>query len=75
MSGWLSMSQACAHLGISRSTLYRMCRDGRLSGRTLPGVRGLSFQLHELDALQVAVTPKPANEVAPAVARRRRGSI
>lgn len=73
MPKWLSLDQAGAHLGISRSTLYRMCNDGRLIARQLPGVRGKRFSVDDLEALLEPMKPRKPIEVDSR--RRRRGSI
>jgi excisionase family DNA binding protein len=70
MGGWLSLNQACSHLGLSRSTMYRMCEDGRLVAHELPGVRGLRFALEDLNTL-----PTKLRRGRNRVVTRRRGSL
>jgi len=70
MPGWLSLNQACSHLGLSRSTMYRMCGDGRLVAHELPGVRGLRFALEDLDALPAKLRPERSR-----IKSKRKGSL
>src|SRR5205814_3694013 len=49
---WLTVSQAAAHLKVSRAAIYRFCETGRLRFYTLP-TRGRRFRKKDLDALLI----------------------
>ncbi|MFB5084887.1 helix-turn-helix domain-containing protein [Symbiobacterium thermophilum] len=53
---WLTGAQAIKHLQVSRSTFYRLVREGRITPYYLPGVADPRYNQEELDAL---FTPAP----------------
>lgn len=48
----LTVEQACNHLGISRSTLYKRCKSGEVKRRFTAGNKPY-FLLGELDGMEV----------------------
>lgn len=56
MPTWLKGTQAIKHLQVSRSTFYRLVREGRITPYYLPGVADPRYNQEELDAL---FTPAP----------------
>lgn len=57
--GWLTAKQAMTYLSVSRSTFYRMLKDGRLTAYNLAGTDEKRFRQEDLDAL---LTPAPREE-------------
>jgi excisionase family DNA binding protein len=60
---WLTVDEACELLRVSRPTIYRFIKDGRLVPYELPGFRGTRFKKKDLDEL-----PAPRTRVAAIVA-------
>lgn len=48
---WLTTAEAMAHLKVSRSTLFRLVREGKVRKYVLPGVADPRYKQEELDAL------------------------
>jgi excisionase family DNA binding protein len=59
MATWLTGTQALKHLQLSRSTFYRLVREGKITPYTIPGVADPRYKQEELDAL---LTPAPREE-------------
>jgi excisionase family DNA binding protein len=51
MHRWLSLNQAADHLGVSRASVYRLCKAGLLAWLEVPGVQGRRFREEDLDSL------------------------
>lgn len=58
---WLSISEACSYLGISRPTLYVYMKDGRLPYYYLAGTKQRRLKKEDLDALLVRGSPEEAD--------------
>lgn len=54
MPTWLTGSEAVKHLKVSRSTFYRLVREGKIKPYTLPGLADPRYKLEEIDALFTA---------------------
>lgn len=53
---WLTVDGACELLRVSRPTIYRFIKDGRLVPYELPGFRGIRFKKKDLDELPIPMT-------------------
>lgn len=62
MSEWLTGTEAIKYMKISRSTFYRLIRQGKITPYYLPGVASPRYKRAELDAL---FTPKSGKGVQP----------
>jgi excisionase family DNA binding protein len=49
LSPWLTLSQACAYLGLSRNALYKLTAARAIPCRKKQGGQGLRFRRDELD--------------------------
>jgi excisionase family DNA binding protein len=59
---WVTTEQACAFLGIHRTTLWRMVKAGRLVPHRRPGQRMQLFRREDIERLS---QPQPAHEEKP----------
>lgn len=59
---WLSVEDACALLGISRNTLKKLIREGRVPAYTIEGVVGYKLKRSEVDTLIKPVPVQPTNK-------------
>jgi len=57
-SRWLSVTEACAYLSVSKGTLYTYMKDGRLPFYYLAGTRQRRVKQNDLDALLVRGKPE-----------------
>src|SRR2546427_12538480 len=48
---WMTVAEACRYLKVSRSTLFRYMKDGRLPSSQVPGGRGRRIKHEDLDRL------------------------
>lgn len=62
LSEWLTGTDAIKYMKISRSTFYRLVRQGKITPYYLPGIATPRYKRAELDAL---FTPKPGKEGQP----------
>lgn len=53
----LSPMEAAASLGIQRTSIYRLVREGRLRAVTIPGISGIRFLPADLDAYVATALP------------------
>lgn len=53
---WMTPKEAMGYLKVSRSTFYRMLRDGRLTAYHLAGTDEKRIRQEDLDALLTPVT-------------------
>lgn len=51
-SAWVSVQEAAKELGFHESTIWRMCREGRLVSRRNAHGRGMSVQLASIRAVE-----------------------
>ncbi|MBJ7598188.1 MAG: helix-turn-helix domain-containing protein [Candidatus Dormibacteraeota bacterium] len=51
MPDWMTVAEACRYLKVSRATLFRYMRDGRLPFSQVPGGRGRRIKREDLDRL------------------------
>lgn len=56
-SRWLSVTEACAYLSVSKGTLYTYMKDGRLPFYYLAGTRQRRVKQEDLDMLLVRGSP------------------
>lgn len=56
MATWLTGAQAVKHLQVSRSTFYRLVREGKIVRYSIPGVADPRYKQEELDSM---LTPVP----------------
>jgi excisionase family DNA binding protein len=66
---WLTVDEACELLRVSRPTIYRFIKDGRLAPYEIPGFRGIRFKKKDLDELFTPIN-RTAAVVAIAVAAK-----
>ena len=59
---WLSVSDACKYLSVSKATLYNYMQDGRLSFYYLAGTRQRRVKKSDLDALLMPGNPEDAED-------------
>lgn len=59
MTVWLTPKEAMAYLKVSKSTFYKLVRQGRICGYTLTGTDDKRYKQDELDAL---LTPSTQSE-------------
>lgn len=59
MTVWLTPKEAMAYLKVSKSTFYKLVREGRVTAYTLAGTDDKRYKQEELDAL---LTPAPREE-------------
>lgn len=62
---WLTPKEAMDYLKVSRSTFYRMLRDGRLSAFQITGTDEKRFRQEDLDAQLTQLTPAPREAQEP----------
>jgi excisionase family DNA binding protein len=48
---WISITEACKHLGISRNTLKKLVREGIVPAYRIQGVIGYRLKRNEVEAL------------------------
>jgi len=59
---WLSVTEACEYLGVSKVTLYAYMKDKRLPYYYLAGTRQRRVKQADLDALLVPGNPDEADK-------------
>jgi excisionase family DNA binding protein len=59
---WLSVSESCSYLGISKPTLYLYMKDKRLPYYYLAGTKQRRIKKSDLDALLIPGNPDEVNQ-------------
>ncbi|MEM7134623.1 MAG: helix-turn-helix domain-containing protein [Chloroflexota bacterium] len=59
---WYDVAGACDYLSVSKTTLYRYMKDGRLPFYHLAGTTSRRVKKSDLDALLILVDPNDMNE-------------
>lgn len=50
MPTWLTAKQAQKHLQVSKTTFYKLVKEGHIAGYTFPGMDSARYSKEELDA-------------------------